>query len=151
MTFLLDLTDDSITACSELNTDLTAERVKLNNYCEQGAGAWCASLDDHRPWVQFDFERNVTVWGVYVRPRCDEPYTNERVTSLKVTKSDDGLEWCEASGVMSVTYPNIADGRGERAMLWFREKFATARYWSITVLDWEGHPCMKADLYGKSA
>ena len=94
----LDVSDASITASSELNADHTAKRVKTYRYFDH-ACAWTADRDDPAPWVQFDMKQEVTVRGILVMARCDDPYKTERVTTLQVAMSEDGVKWNDVSDI----------------------------------------------------
>ena len=137
----LDISDASITASSEHNTNHTAKRVRVDCYLDY-ACAWAAARDESTPWVQFDMEQEVTVWGVLVKARCDKPYTDQRVTSLKVVMSNDRVRWHDASEVINPNYS--VEGLSTS---WFDEA-ATAQYWRIQILKWHIQPFMKADLLG---
>ena len=138
----LKIRDALITASSERNANHAAKRVKTYDYFDH-ACAWAAAADDRAPWVQFDMEQTVTVWGVLVRPRCDEPYTDQRVTTLQVAMSERGMKWNDVSGVISTNY-----SVEQESISWFDEAF-TARYWKIQLLSWVIQPSMKADLIGQ--
>ena len=70
----LQISDRLITASSEgWEANHEAHRVRMDRYFDF-ACAWSATRDDRNPWVQFDMEQDVTVWGVVVKPRCDEKY-----------------------------------------------------------------------------
>ena len=135
----LDISDASITASSEWGTYHEAERVRLNRYFGP-ACAWAAGRFDVTPWVQFDMEQDVTVWGVVMKPRCD---TNQRVTSFQVSSSVRGTRWCDVSGRITPDY-----SVNETSTSWLDEP-VTARYWRIKVLAFLNHPSMKADLIGQ--
>ena len=139
----LEISDALITASSELSFNHAANRVRLNCYLDY-ACAWSPAADDPKPWVQFDMEQDVTVWGVVVKPRCDHPYTNQRVTLLKVFRSDDEVLWQDASGVISANYSFYHD-----STIWLDEA-TSARYWKIEALAWKVQLSMKADLIGLS-
>ena len=137
----LDISDTSITASSERNVQHAAKRVRVDRYLDY-ACAWAAAPNDRKVWIQFDMEQDVTVWGVLWKPRCDEPYTDQRVTSLKVVMSNDRVRWHDVSEVITPNYSvdNISTS-------WFDEA-ATAQYWRIQVLAWHIQPSLKADLLG---
>ena len=139
----LNISDASITASSERNANHAAKRVRINRYLDY-ACAWAAAPDDYRPWIQFDMEQKVTVWGVVVNPRCDEPYTNQRVTVLTVAVSEDIVRWTDVSDVQTLVYLNSFR---YNSTSWFDDA-VTARYWRIYILDWENQASMKADLIG---
>ena len=108
--------------------------------------AWIADTHDYAPWVKFDMEQEVTVWGVIVTmvPASPERDIFLKVTSIKVSMSGDGVKWNDVSGVISTVYkgtPNIS-------LSWFDEA-ATARNWKIDVVAWEYLPSMQADLLGE--
>ena len=138
----LDISDTLITASSERNVNHAAKRVRLNSY-NNFACAWSPASEDPAPWVQFDMEQEVTVSGVVVKPRCDEPYTRQRVTSFKVAKSDDGVLWQDASGVIPTDYRV-----NQNSVSWL-DVDTTARYWRIKPLTWHIQLSMKADLIGQ--
>ena len=92
--------------------------------------------------MQFDMEQEVTVWGVAVKPRCDEPHNHEGVISLRVVRSHDEIKWHDASDVIHANYV-----LNHTSNSWFEEA-ASARYWRIQVLTWQSRPSMKADLIG---
>ena len=135
----LDISDSSITASSEWGTYHEAERVRLNRYFGL-ACAWAAGGNDRAPWVQFDMEQDVTVWGVVMKPRCD---ADQRVTFFQVSSSEDGTRWCDVSERIT---PDYSVDRTSTS--WFDEP-VTARYWRIKVLAFLNHPSMKADLIGE--
>ena len=104
---------------------------------------WTPAPDDHAPWVQFDMEQEVTAWGVVVKFRRDEQYTNQIATSLKVATSVDRLKWNDVSRVLPTnhtTYPS--------SVTWL-EKAAAAQYWRIHVRGWYKQPSIKAELVGQ--
>ena len=137
----LNISDASITASSDLTTHHTAERVRADRYLDYGC-AWAPAHDEGKPWVQFDMEQKVIVWGVLVKPSCYEQYVDKRVTSLKVVMSNDRVRWHDASVVITLNYSvdNVSTS-------WFDEA-ATAQYWRIQILAWHIQPFMKADLLG---
>ena len=135
----LNIEDDLITSSSVLGVNHEAHRVILNHYFDR-ACAWAAGNADPAPWVRFDMGQEVTVWGVVAKPRCD--YPSQQVSSLQVFKSDDGVNWCTASGVITTDY-SVDD----TSTTWFNEAW-TARYWRIDPVTWLNHPSMKADLIG---
>ena len=137
----LNISDASITASSERNANHSAKRVRVDRYLDY-ACAWVPAHDERKPWVQFDMEQEVTVWGVFVKPRCDEPYTDQRVASLIVGVSDNRERWRDVSGVMRIIYSNRPN-----ATVWFNEA-ARAQHWRIYLLTWPSHPALKADLIG---
>ena len=139
----LDVSDASVTASSERNADCTAKRVKTYRYVDYPC-AWAAARDDPAPWVQFDMQQEVAVWGILVMTGCyDSSVTDERVTTLQVAMSQKGVKWNDASGVITTNY-----SVGQMSVSWFAEVL-TAQYWRIYLLSWVSRPSMKADLLGQ--
>ena len=138
----LDISDSSITASSASNVNHSAKRVRFGSSFDC-ASAWAAAVDDRVPWVQFDMEQKVTVWGVAVKAQCNEPSTNQGVTSLKVATSKDRRKWSPVSWLITANY-----SVGNLSVSWFN-KAATAQNWRIEVLSWQHQPTMKADLIGQ--
>ena len=138
----LNIRDASITVSSERNTNHAAKRVRMSSY-DNFPCAWIAASDDQMPWVQFDMEQDVTVWGVVLKIQCDYPYTSPRVISLKVVRSDDGVQWKDASDVISANYSVYNSSTS-----WLDEA-TTARYWKIEVLTWHIKLPIKADFIGQ--
>ena len=138
----LDISDASITASSERDVNHAAKRVRINRYLDY-ACAWSAAPDDHKPWIQFDMEQEVTVWGVLVKPPCIESYSFPKFTSLKVTMSEDGVKWTDVSDTLIIFDPN-----DQQLITWFDEPL-TAQNWKLQIFQWYSVPTMKADLIGK--
>ena len=139
----VDISDALITASSESDVHHTAKEVRWKRNSSDCFPAWVAASDDRAPWVQFDMEQDVTVWGVAVKPRCDDLYTNQRVTSFKVAASKDRRKWSYVSRVTSANF-----SVDNLFISWFDEA-ATAQNWRIEVLSWQHQPAMKADLIGQ--
>ena len=138
----MNIRDASITASSERNTTHAAKRVRINRY-DDDESAWAPAAIDHAPWVQFDMEQDVTVWGIVMKPRCDDPHTDQRVTLVKVARSDYGVQWQDTSNIISADYSVY-----EISTSWLDEA-TTARYWRIEVVTWHAELFMKADLIGR--
>ena len=141
----LDISDALITASSELSALHAAKLVKLNRHSDN-ASAWNAATDDSAPWIQFDMEQEVTVWGVVVEPTLRataNASAGQGVTLLSVAKSDDGVKWSDISGVLNTDY-----SVNHTSTSWFEEA-VTARYWRIQLLAWETEPSLRADLIGQ--
>ena len=139
----LDINDAFITASSDL-VSFPAKQVRMENSLGSLC-AWVAKPNDPTPWVQFDMEQDVTVWGVDVRPGCDSMYVQQRITSLKVSMSGDQVKWNDVTDAITIVYEN---NQHPNSLLWFDE-VATARNWRIYILDWEYLPSMKADFLGQ--
>ena len=141
----LDISNALITASSERSALHAAKLVRLNRYSDN-TSAWTAATDDPAPWVQFDMEQEVTVWGVIVKPRqrlTGRPSGAQGVALLSVVNSADGVEWRDISGVMSTDY-----SVNHTSTSWFEEA-VTARYWRIQLLAWNIEPSMRADVIGQ--
>ena len=150
MTSTLKLRDDLITASSEYNVYHAANRVRIHSLSECDGPSWCAAIDDPEPWVQFDFEQDVTVWGILVKTPCDGRNVDHQVGVLRATKSDDGVEWCNASKWLFVQYGPV-DGNSNIGRCTFSETFNTARFWRIYVEISDNIPSMKVELIGTVA
>ena len=120
-----------------------ANNVKMNPNMDSVYG-WTPDSDDLAPWVQFDLEQVVTVWGVVVKLTGSNSFTDGRITSLKVATSGEGVRWSDVSDVLITNYNN----RTMRSDSWFK-KAARAKYWRINVLAWQNRISMKADLIGE--
>ena len=137
-----DISAESIRASSQFSINSAAKQVRMNHYLDSTYG-WTPHFDDLAPWVQFDMEEVVTVWGVVVRLPGINPYIYERIRSLKVAMSEYAVKWRDASDVIITSY-NTDD---MLSISWFR-KAATAQYWRINALTWQDQISMKADLIG---
>ena len=139
----LDISDASITASSERNANHSAKQVRMNLYIDD---MWSAHPRDRAPWVQFDMEQEVTVWGVTVKPRYDgDGPTNQGVTKLQVAMSKERLKWRDVSEVITISHS------AEQISIVRFDESATAQYWIIKVLAWKNEASMKADLIGQPA
>ena len=138
----LNIKEDSITASSDWGGYHEAQRVRLDSYFNPSC-SWVADVGESTPWVQFDMEQDVTVWGVVMKPRCDPPSDKERVTSFQLSSSQDGTRWCDVSGRIT---PDYSVNKVSRSWL---DEPVTARYWMIQALAWAIRPAMKADLIGE--
>ena len=148
----LDISNALITASSRRSAIYAADQVRMNRYAEY-ANAWTAAAADPAPWVQFDMEQEVTVWGVVVQPTKHFTWgaffwdvvvhTSEGVTLFNVVHSNDRVNWFDKSGILTADY-----SVSHISTSWF-EEVVTARYWRIRLLAWKTTPSMRADLIGR--
>ena len=136
--------DGLISASSEFSI-YVARQVRTNGHLNSTYG-WTPDVDDREPWVQFNMEQVVTVWGVVVMLSGNDPNTEEKITSLKVAASGDGVKWNDVSDVMFTNYNKV--DRGMFSTSWFK-KASQAQYWRINVLAWQNRISMQADLIGQ--
>ena len=116
-------------------------RVILGSYTD-AACAWVPGSHDTAPWIRFDMGREVTVWGVILKERCE--YGPQRVTSFTLKSSYNSSTWITVAEDMSAIYPD-----GTTALCWLRQR-AKGRHWHFFSLTWVGLPSMKADLIGET-
>ena len=146
--------DFVITSSSEYNVTHGADRALVTYYDGTCGGAsWSAATCDREPWVQFTFNRRFLVYGLWLKNPCDAPNIGQRIKSVQVTKSDDGEEWCNVSGITPVIYntTNTTDGGYKHGSVFFLDTFNIGQYWRINVKTWLHHPSMKLDLSGERA
>ena len=138
----LNISDDAISATSMWvdREDHGAKRVRLGRYTSTCC-CWAPWFEiDPTPWVQFDMEMEVTVWGLVLKQRCDGW---DKVLSCNVTFSHDGNLWMTAAENLVAFYPD-----GTTSVVWFQYPIR-GRYWRIHPLTFVLYPSMKADLIGR--
>ena len=97
--------------------------------------AWIAGKKEAGEWMQFDFGEPRTVVGAVVQPRRNSVH---HVKTYKVTYSMNGKDWKNVPG----EYDGL---KKEKKTSFFPAPFS-AQYVRLVVIDWEGHPAMRADI-----
>ena len=92
----LAITDEQITASSELNSDVNAVhsaahgRLHFKEITNNASGAWVANANDVSQWLKIDLiGQNAKVTGVATQGR-NSPTYHQWVKKYKLQYSDDG-------------------------------------------------------------
>ena len=131
--------DSQINVSSIFSADFWKENIRFD-YKGQSC-AWFKHDSDTSPWVKFDFLQSRTAIGVKIEKRCEDPYTNQYVTSLHVSTSEDDVTWSYIGTDVQVVYEGMV-------FTWWFDRDVSARYGRIKPVTFNIRPSMRVDFIG---
>ena len=97
-------------------------------------------------WLQMILPTEYVVAGTVIRQRCDTSTDGLQYASrVKITRSVDGVSWQTVIEREDLIYDSY-DGQGS-CSVWFSQIYLD-RFWRIHIINFVGHPSMRADLIG---
>ena len=131
--------DSQINVSSIFSASFRKENIRFD-YKGQRC-AWFKHDSDTSPWVKFDFLQSLTAIGVKIGKRCEDPYTNQYVTSLHVSTSEDDVTWSSIGTDVQAVYEGMV-------FTWWFDMVISARYWRIEPVTFNIRPSMRVDFIG---
>ena len=105
-----------------------------------------AAVYQVQSWLQMILPTEYVVVGTVIRQRCDtSAHGLQYASRVKITRSADGVSWQTVIESENLIYDSY-DGQGS-CSVWFSQPH-TDRFWRIHIINFVGHPSMKADLIG---
>ncbi|XP_029198702.2 uncharacterized protein LOC114963633 [Acropora millepora] len=143
------ISDDMISASSEMNKNHTAKDGRISNTMDQRS-AWCAGPEFGlgTQYLQVDFNESVLVSAVATQGDATD---NNWVIRYLVHYSWNGSDWIVATDSEGKVKEFNGNTDGSSVVRhWLKPRF-NARYVRFVPILWTGELCMRVEIYGCKA
>ncbi|XP_033104771.1 lactadherin-like [Anneissia japonica] len=133
-----------LTASSEFNNDLRADRGRLNTVAG-GSGGWAAATNNLNQWIQADLGAIKGVIGVITQGRSEDV---QWVTSYKVNYSTDGSNYLPVLGSSGQVENFSANSDSNSEVKNIFNSVVYAQFIRINPITWQKHISLRFELLG---